>query len=301
MPIRPLNWEDIRLFLAIAEAGSLSHAARSLQLGQATVSRRLAELEEAVGEPLVRRHAKGCELTGSGTRMLPAAQRMAEWAKEAEARLMRPAHRLEGKVRVAAPPGVAFELLAPLARQLRDSAPGLQLEVLSGVETLNLARGEADMSLRLVRPNSPELQVMAELRCPIAAYASPHYAEQLPPRPRLEQIDWIVWAPPYEHMQVNQALAAAMPGFRPAFSSDDYLVQVAACRAGVGAMAMAVAPHEHALINGLVKLEISLGPAAQAELFLVAHRRAADLPKTRLVVDALSTAIERIQTGHAAC
>ncbi len=295
MPNRPLSWEDIRLFLAVAEGGSVSNAARGLQLGQATVSRRLAELEDIVGEPLVRRRAQGCELTAAGIRLLPAAQRMAEWAQEAEARLIRPAHRLEGKIRIAAPPGIAFELLAPLAAQLRRTGPGLQLEVLSGVETLNLARGEADMSLRVLRPNSAELQILAELRCPVAAYASPAYVQQLPAKPRLDEIDWIVWAPPYEHMQVNQALAAAMPDFRPVFSSDDYLVQVAACRAGVGAMVMAVAPHEHALINGLHRLDISLGPAAQAELYLVAHRRAADLPKTRFVADALSAIIQDIQ------
>ena len=58
-------------------------------------------------------------------------------------------------------------------------------------------------------------------------------------------------------------------------------------------------PHEHALINGLVRLELGLGPAAQAELFLVAHRRAADLPKTRLVVDALIATIQGIQSHHA--
>lgn len=295
MPKSPLSWEDIRLFLAVAEGGSVSNAARGLQLGQATVSRRLAELEGMVGEPLVRRRTQGCELTAAGARLLPAAQRMAEWAQEAEARLMRPAHRLEGKIRIAAPPGIAFELLAPLSARLRRTAPALQLEVLSGVETLNLARGEADLSLRLLRPEAAELQVLAELRCPVAAYASPAYVQQLPAKPRLDEIDWIVWAPPYEHLQVNQALTAAIPGFRPAFSSDDYLVQVAACRAGAGAMVMALAPHEHALSNGLLRLDIELRPAAQAELYLVAHQRTAELPKTRFVADALSAVLQDIQ------
>ena len=295
MAYRPLSWDDVRLFLAVAEGGSVSQAARSLQLGQATVSRRLADMEHSVGEALVKRHAQGCELTAAGLRLLPAAQRMAEWAREAETRLMRPTHRLEGKVRIAAPPGPAFELLAPLAGQLRQTAPGLQLEVLSGVETLNLARGAADLSLRLERPNSADLQVLAELCCPLAAFASPDYARQLPERPRPEQVDWIVWAPPHEHLPVNQALAAAIPDFRPVFSSDDYLVQLAACRAGVGAMILAVAPHAHALSQGLVRLELSPGPTVPAELFLVAHRRTAELPRVQFVADALHAAFQDVQ------
>ncbi|MEO3712015.1 LysR family transcriptional regulator [Roseateles flavus] len=299
MPSRPLSWDDVRLFLAVAEGGSVSQAARSLQLGQATVSRRLADMELSVGEPLVTRRAQGCELTAAGERLLPAAQRMAEWAQEAEIRLMRPTHRLEGKVRIAAAPGPAFELLAPLAGHLRQSAPGLQLEVLAGVETLSLARGEAELSLRLERPNSAELLTLAELRCPLAAYASPDYARQLPERPRPEQVDWIVWAPPYEHLPVNQALAAAIPDFRPVFSSDDYLVQLAACRAGVGAMVLAVAPHAHALTQGLVRLALSPGPTVQAELFLVAHRRAAELPRTRFVAEALGAILQDLQHQEA--
>lgn len=79
-----LRWDDLKLFLAVHEQGSLSGAARILKLGQPTLSRRIAELEEAVGEPLFDRQNHGATLTVAGQKLLPAAQSMAEWANEAE-------------------------------------------------------------------------------------------------------------------------------------------------------------------------------------------------------------------------
>ncbi|MDH4216564.1 MAG: LysR family transcriptional regulator, partial [Gallionella sp.] len=79
-----LRWDDIKLFLAVHEQGSMSGAARLLKLGQPTLSRRIAELEAAVGEALFDRQSHGASLTTAGKRLLPAAQSMAEWATEAE-------------------------------------------------------------------------------------------------------------------------------------------------------------------------------------------------------------------------
>lgn len=78
-----LRWDDLKLFLAVHEQGSLSGAARTLKLGQPTLSRRIAELEEAVGEALFDRKKQGASLTAAGQKLLPATQSMAEWANEA--------------------------------------------------------------------------------------------------------------------------------------------------------------------------------------------------------------------------
>ena len=75
-----LRWDDLHLFLTVCEQGSLSAAARLLQLGQPTLSRRIGELEQSVGEPLFVRQSQGMRLTAAGLKLLPAAQRMAEWA-----------------------------------------------------------------------------------------------------------------------------------------------------------------------------------------------------------------------------
>jgi DNA-binding transcriptional LysR family regulator len=75
-----IPWEDVRLFLAVAEAGSLSAASKRLHTTQPTVSRRLAELEATLGEPLFVRNAQGIALTSFGERLVEPSRRMAEWA-----------------------------------------------------------------------------------------------------------------------------------------------------------------------------------------------------------------------------
>jgi DNA-binding transcriptional LysR family regulator len=147
-----LKWDDLKLFLAVHEQGSLSGAARVLKLGQPTLSRRIAELEEAVGEALFDRQSQGSVLTAAGQKLLPAAQRMDEWANEAELSIKKQTYLPEGKVRIAAPPGIAYELVVPLAAKIRRQHQQIQIEVLSGVELLNLGRGEADLSLRTEKP-----------------------------------------------------------------------------------------------------------------------------------------------------
>lgn len=291
-----IPWDDLRLFLVVAEAGSLSAAARTLQLGQPTLSRRIAALEEAVGEPLFTRRAQGCTPTSAGLRLLPAAQRMAEWAHEAGVQLgpKRKRPQVAGCVRVAAPPGVAALLVARLAAPLRARHPQLRLEVRAGVETLNLARGEADLSLRTRRPRDPDLVVLASAASAVRAYAASGYAERLPLRPQLARLDWIAWAEPWAHLQANTALARAIPGFAPAFASDDFLVQLAACQAGAGVFALPRALAAHPLLADLRELPLDLGPEAVAELHLVTHKRHQHQPKVQAMAQMLQEALRSL-------
>lgn len=280
-----LRWDDLRLFLAVVEHGSLSAAARALRLGQPTLSRRIGELEEVVGNALFERHSVGSKLTQTGEKLLPAAQRMAEWAHQAEQNISTHPRLPEGRVRIAAPPGIAFELLAPLARQIREQFPALHLEVLSGIETLNLGRGEADISLRTNRPGDDDLLCLDQIEVQVQVYVAKSYAKNLKKNVTLAELDWICWAEPYEHLFVNQALKAMIPNFRPAFASDDFNVQLAACRAGAGAMALANAPHRYSLLSDLHKLNFDLGPEAIGSLYLVVHKRHRNLPKVQCVLD----------------
>ena len=150
-----LNWQDIRLFLAVAEGGSFSSSARELKLGQPTLSRRIAELEEQLGQPLFIRQSQGCELTAFGAKLLPAAEQMALWSTEAMTQMQTP-NKYEGRVCIAAPPAIAFIFLPPFAAELKQQFPNIQLEVRSDIATLNLARGEADLSLRIAEPEQED-------------------------------------------------------------------------------------------------------------------------------------------------
>lgn len=283
-----LRWDDLQLFLAVHEQGSLSAAARMLKLGQPTLSRRVAELEEAVGEALFERQSQGTSLTAAGRKLLPAAQNMAEWANEAELSVKKQTWLPEGKVRIAAPPGIAYEVVAPLAARIRRQHPQIQIEVLSGVEILNLGRGEADLSLRTEKPTDADLVCMDEISTPMRVYVSKAYAERLPQKPGLADLDWICWAAPYDELRTNQELRAVIPNFKPAFTSDDYIVQFAACRAGVGAMILPQILHQHADQHALQELDIELGPDAVGYLYVVCHKRHRHLPKVQLVMDFIS-------------
>lgn len=281
------KWDDLRLFLAVAEHGSLSAAARRLKLGQPTLSRRIGELEQLVGEALFVRQSQGVQLTVAGQKLLPAAQGMAEWAAEAGLCLNQQAHLPQGKVRIAAPPGIAYEVLAPLAVRIRRHYPQLQIEALSGIATLNLGRGEADLSLRTAPPDDADLECIDQLSLPMRVYCAPSYAARLPAHPGLAELDWICWAAPYDEQRINQELAKLIPNFKPAFTSDDFNVQLAACKAGAGVMVLAKAPHRNTQLSALQELDLDLGPQAVGSLFLVCHKRQRHTPKVQLVIDFL--------------
>lgn len=290
------SWDDLRLFLTVAEQGSFSAAARLLKLGQATLSRRMAELEAAMGEPLFVRASQGVCLTPLGVRLLPSAQHMAEWAAEARTQQ---GQGMQGKVRIAAPPGVAFDLVAPLVADIRQAHPGLQIELLSGVRLLNLSRGEADISLRTLAPHDPDLLCLDQVTAPIQAYASARYVHNLPPHYRAQDLDWICWAAPYDDVQANQALRALIPDFKAAFTSDDYNVQFAACRAGVGVMLLPWVQHRYTQYHTLQALPLDLGPRATTALYMVCHKRSAELSPVVAVQRMIAAEFAAMRSGQA--
>lgn len=281
------SWDDLKLFLAVHESGSLSAAARSLGLGQPTLSRRMAELEAAAGERFFVRRTQGIELTDAGRRLLPAVQRMAEWAAQASLSLEREDEEPSGLVRIAAPPGIAQDVLAPFAGVVLARYPNIRLEILAGVEVLNLSRREADLSLRAVPPTDPELICLDTFTAPLRVFVSRAYAAALPATCTLRDLRWISSASHSPDFCSYTLLAGAIDDLPPVFLSDDYNVQRAACEAGVGAMLEASIPHRFSQRPNLVELDVDLGPEAVGTLHLVCHRRQRQLPKVRAVIDLL--------------
>ncbi len=274
------QWDDLRLFLCVAEQGSLSAAARMLRLGQATLSRRIAALESQLGEPLFTRASQGVSLTALGLRLLPSAQHMAEWAAEAT---VQQGKGMQGKVRIAAPPVAAYDFVAPMVADIRRAHPGLRIELLSAVRVLNLGRGEADISLRTMAPQDPDLICLDQISVPIKAYASARYVQDLPAHYTAKDLDWICWAPPYDEVRSNKTLHALIPDFKPAFTSDDYNLQFAACRAGVGAMLMPAVQHRYTQIHTLRALPLDIDRTFVGHLYMVCHKRTAELSSVMAV------------------
>jgi DNA-binding transcriptional LysR family regulator len=293
-----VSWSELQLFLAIAEAGSLSGAAKHLRVTQPTVSRQLAELEAQLGEPLFVRTVDGAKLTAFGERMLEPTRRMAESAREVELAASGAETKPRGVVRVTAPPGVAFDLLAPFAARAREELPDVRLEVVSTVAYLDLARREADLGIRLQPLDRASLQkdlmTLASIEHTVAAYATREYIARLPRGATAADVGWIGWAPPLEHVPPNPQLAAKIPGFRPVFASDDYLVQVRAAEAGVGAIFHGRFRGPRALPTTLVEMKLDLGKLA-ASLHLVCARSSLSIPRVRAVADLLVHELKEIR------
>jgi DNA-binding transcriptional LysR family regulator len=290
-----IPWSDVQLVLAIAETGSLSRAATRLGVTQPTMSRRLAELEDTLGEPLFVRAVSGARLTGFGERFVEPARRMAEAAGEVERVAAGVERRPRGTVRISAPPGVAASLLAPFAREMRSALPEVQIEVVATVRYVDLLRGEADVALRLptsgVRESRRDLVVLASAKHGVAAYAAPSYASRLRRGYRPVDVDWIGWPPALAHLPPNPQLAARIPGFRPVFAADDYLVQLRAAEAGVGAVILSALETRLGSPRALVKLAFDLGVAVTHQV--VAARSALGVPRVDAVAKQLAALVTK--------
>lgn len=151
------DWQLVPSFLAAHNKGSLLGAARELGISQPTVGRHVAQLESQLGTPLFER-------TGRGLIPTPAAQRLADAARAMEAgaqSLLRGAQQsqttLSGSVRISASQPVACHLLPPLVALMRNELPGVQVELVSSNAVSDLLRREADIAIRMVRPNQASL------------------------------------------------------------------------------------------------------------------------------------------------
>ena len=153
-----MDWDDMRVFLAVARAESLSGAGRVLRIDPATVGRRVARLEEAVGARLFAKGPQGYALTEEGLRLLAHAER-AEAAMEGAAEAVTGGGGLTGQIRLGAPDGCANYLLPQVLASICDANPGLEVQIVALPRVFNLSRREADMAIGVSRPEAGRLRV----------------------------------------------------------------------------------------------------------------------------------------------
>lgn len=152
-----LDWNQLRAFLETAEAGSLSAAARKLGLTQPTLSRQVAAIEQRMGVTLFERVGKAMVLSNTGAELLEHARAMGAAAEALGLAASGRSQEVEGTVSVSASDIVAAQLLPPLVRGLREQVPGLAIEVIASNALSDLLRREADIAIRHVKPEQPEL------------------------------------------------------------------------------------------------------------------------------------------------
>lgn len=153
------DWDDLRLFLAVARAESLSRAGRDTRLDPATLGRRIARLEEALGTRLFARSPQGYALTDAGQRLLPHAIQTEEAVTAGLEELRGDTGRITGSVRIGAPDGCANYLLPQVVSAICDENPGLEVQIVALPRVFNLSKREADMAIAVSRPDAGRLTV----------------------------------------------------------------------------------------------------------------------------------------------
>jgi DNA-binding transcriptional LysR family regulator len=151
------DWNQARAFLATAEEGSLSAAARALGLTQPTLSRQVAGLEEELGVTLFERTSRALLLTQSGTQLLEHFRSMGDAANRISIVAAGQSEAVTGHVAIACTNGMATFYLPPILKKLKTKAPDLQIEVIASNEMSDLRRREADIAIRHARPRDENL------------------------------------------------------------------------------------------------------------------------------------------------
>lgn len=151
------DWNQARAFLATAEEGSLSAAARALGQTQPTLGRQVSALEEKLGVTLFERAGRSLSLTQSGLELLYHFRAMGDAASRISLTASGQSQAIEGQVCITASDGMATYLLPPVVKKLRAAAPGIEIEIVADNEVSDLNRREADIAIRHVRPEQPDL------------------------------------------------------------------------------------------------------------------------------------------------
>lgn len=172
-----MNWDDLRIFLAIARSGQLLAAARRLGLNHTTVARRLTALEQAFSVRLVNRRTTGCELTPAGEELLARTERMEAEMMQAQASIANKDIAVSGTVRIAAPDGFGVAFLAPRLSDLSKRYPELQLQLVPISRSFSLPRREADIAITVERPLEGRLIARKLVDYTLALYAREDYLQ----------------------------------------------------------------------------------------------------------------------------
>jgi DNA-binding transcriptional LysR family regulator len=279
-----IDWEDVRHFVAVAQSGTLSGAARSLKVDHATVSRRVAALEAALDVRLVDRLPRSCRLTAVGRQVFERAVEM-EMAAHGIARLAKAAHAPHfGRITLSAPPVLVTHLLAEQLARFRVDYPDIRLSLSAQPQRVSLSRREADVAVRFVQPDEAGSVTRKIGTMAFGLYAHRSYAHLAAP----ERWEFIAWDQAYADMPA-QSWLLGIAGGRPVVCelthSSEHLIAV---RAGVGVAGLPCFIGDRD--RDLVRIDES-APNFARDIWLVVHRDLRKTPAVRAVMDFVSAII----------
>ncbi len=170
-----MDWDKLRIFHAVADAGSLTHAGDKLNLSQSAVSRQVRGLEEQLNTNLFHRHARGLILTEQGELLFDATKAMNKRLDTAAARIRDSEEEVFGELRVTTTTGFGTLWLAPRLSKLYDKYPDLKVDLMLEERVLDLPMREADVAIRLKEPSQADLVRKRLMTVRMCLFASPEY------------------------------------------------------------------------------------------------------------------------------
>jgi DNA-binding transcriptional LysR family regulator len=294
MPM-PLDWNDLRYFLAVARTGRLTQASRSLGTDHATVSRRVKAIERALDARLFERSPRGYALTEAGERLLVHAERMESAAAQAQNEIAGENMALGGAVRIGAPDGFGSWFLAARIGALCRRYPDLELQIVAMPRVFSLSKREADIAISLARPTEGRLVSRKLTDYRLGLYAAPDYLRRSGPidspgdlarHAMIGYIPDLIFTPELDY------LPQILPQLRPQLASSNLVAQFNACRAGAG---LCILPEFMAAgDDGLVRV-LPDAIALTRSFWLILH---ADLRDTARVRAVASFIVEEVEANR---
>jgi DNA-binding transcriptional LysR family regulator len=289
------DWNDLRYFLAIAREGSTLAAAKALGVSQPTVQRRLSALEESIKRQLVEHHPTGYRLTEFGKTLFPHAEDVERSITAFQRQLMSGGQELSGTLRVTCPEGTASRLLAPLIESFRAKYPELRVDLIMTDRRLDLAKGEAEVAVRMHKPGDDSLIARKIADTPWSVYASRSYIKRHGRPQRKEDLDnhaVIEFGGEIAQIQASRWLRSTAPRATIAARGNSMLGVLAAVKSGAG-----LAPLPMLLGGREEDLEPLLAPIPEigSKIYIVMHSDLRRTARVRAFCEFVATEIVRFR------
>ncbi len=282
------DWNRARAFLVTAEEGSLSAAARALDMTQPTVGRQISALEKELGVSLFERTNSGLVLTQSGTDLMAQVKVMGNAASTLSLLASGHAETLEGSVCISATEIISAFILPPIIEKLRNQWPKIEIEIIASNDTSDLSRREADIAIRNYRPKQQELIAKRIQKVKGHLYASKSYVQNLEHRKSPQDLKESVFL----GIDRSNSIISYLKKFGFDLSSNNFPIIVAnhlvqwemvKYGAGIGFMMESIGDAEP-----LVERVLPSFPAFEKETWLVSHRELKTSRKLRVIFDYLA-------------
>jgi DNA-binding transcriptional LysR family regulator len=173
-----MDWDKLRVFFAVAEAGSFTHAGEVLNLSQSAVSRQVSALEESLEVPLFHRHARGLMLTEQGDILYRAAREILQKLNSAEARISESRERPKGPLKITTTIAFGSIWLAPRLKEFLEAYPDIDVSLMLSDNELDLSMREADLAIRMMPPTQADLVQRRLMTLRFHVFAAPEYLEK---------------------------------------------------------------------------------------------------------------------------